>query len=337
MTQGFLTALAVGFLGTMIPRRTGTSPLTWTEIVFLAGALLLGPALAQLGEWRAAQACFAVVLGALLRFAVSRLASGSRTQKPPPPSFVLLPLAVLGGFTGAVLLAIGEPGGVSPKALLGAKQLVQQGMILGLILALAPMLAPIIVGGRPPHFSSEGRKARVTLNLGLGIVFLASFVLEAVGWTRWGLFVRGVVCTALLGDVAWGLRREIQQGVHRALFLISMGLIPLGLLAAALAPVRRIQLLHVTFIGGFALMALAVSVHVTMSHAMGGTASQRRPPLVILGGVFLLGSTAVRVAAENHPQHFFHALVLAASLWLACVVAWGAFLLKGVTTRQPKS
>src|ERR1022692_4014226 len=43
MTQGFLVAIAFGFLGTMLPRRTGAAPLTTVELLVPVAALVSVP------------------------------------------------------------------------------------------------------------------------------------------------------------------------------------------------------------------------------------------------------------------------------------------------------
>jgi uncharacterized protein involved in response to NO len=100
----FEIAFAAGFLFTAIPRRTSSPPPSWIALgtvtlglVFSAGAnLFLRP---DLGAWG-----YALSLATVAAFAVRRfLAFGGVAERRPPASFVLVPLALLSGISGAIL------------------------------------------------------------------------------------------------------------------------------------------------------------------------------------------------------------------------------------------
>src|SRR4029450_11771560 len=55
-------------------------------------------------------------------------------------------------------------------------------------------------------------------------------------------------------------------GWHRRLVWLSAWMIPAGYILASLFPLQVKAGLHVVFIGGFALMALSVGLHVTLAH-----------------------------------------------------------------------
>jgi uncharacterized protein involved in response to NO len=328
MTQAFLVALAVGFLGTMLPRRAKSAPLTRTELALLALALLAVPVAAWLDSVTSAEVAFLTVLGILGRYAVSALRRAvASAPRKPPPSFVLLPLGVGLGALGALLLIAGDRHLAGGWAFRLGRQLAQQGLLLGLLLALVPMLAPILAHGeaaREPDGAAATRQRGWYLLAGLALAL--SFPVEQWLSVRAGLGLRGLVCAGVFVLAGGLLRPGTRAGLHRWFFRVALWSVPLGLLAAGLAPGRRVQLEHVTYVGGLSLVAFAISAHVTMLHGGAAELADRRPALVFVAGGLTLAAALVRVGAEGSPEHYVGALVLAASLWLAAAVAWVAFL-----------
>ncbi|HEX8952518.1 MAG TPA: NnrS family protein, partial [Polyangia bacterium] len=101
MTQAFLVAVAAGFLGTMLPRRTGAAPLSPWELALLVGGLAAIPAALFFDRVALAELAYLVALGTLAGFALRRL---GRSKQAIPPSFVLIPFALVAGVAGALLL-----------------------------------------------------------------------------------------------------------------------------------------------------------------------------------------------------------------------------------------
>ncbi len=332
MTQGFLAALAVGFLGTMLPRRAGVAPMSTLALtvaglalVALAGALLAGSLLI-------AELAFLLVLAVLGRYLLA--AMRARTNpRPPPPSFVLLPLGALAGVGGAILLIISTR---TPSPLVYAlgRQLAQQGFMLLMIMAIAPMLAPVFAVGEAPADAPPARARALRLfHLAAGLVVLASFVVELKWSVRAGLLARGAVLAIELIGVGGGWRPRERSGVHRGLFRLALWLTPMGLIAAGLAPNARASLLHLTFVGGLALLALAVSVHVTLLHTGRDAQADRSSVLVTVAGGLTLVAAAVRIEAEHFGARYLDALVLAALFWLAATAAWALFVVPKLRAR----
>ncbi len=335
MTQGFLVALAVGFLGTMLPRRTRSAPLSGLELAVLAAALVAVPVAAYRGFVSLAEAAFLTVLVTLAQYVGRALQRGATTApRRPPPSFVLLPLGVLLGATGALLIILADLGMARTWAFLLGRQLAQQGLMLGLLLALVPMLAPIIAHGSAPEPDAHDAARARAWHLLAGLAFAASFPLELFGSQRAGLLLRGLVCGVEL-VVAGGLwRMGTKSGLHRWLFRLALWAVPLGLLAAGMVPERRVQLSHVTYVGGLSLVAFAVAAHVTMLHTGAEALAERRPLLVVLAGLLTVSAGLVRVGAEGAPEHYLGALTLAAVLWLAAAAMWAAFLVPRLLARR---
>lgn len=317
MTQGFLLAMAVGFLGTMLPRRTRTAPASTGELALFAGALTVGPGALLAGATELGEGVLIVAFVTLARFAVRRFRART-TPLALPPSFVFIPLALLLGVAGAVCAVVGVAW--APHWLGLGRSLAAQGMLFALVLAVAPMLVPVIVHGRPPGPTRSWR-----IDALIALLFAVTFVGEEWLSGSLALLARGVlVAVALTLAGVW--TPGTRPGLHRALFRLSLLLVPMGLVAAGLAPERRVSLLHLSYAGGLAILTLATTVHVTVSHTGRAWLADRRPWLVAISAVLLFGATIVRVGLDHAGPHYIDALVLAAALWLLGVIAWGAFI-----------
>jgi uncharacterized protein involved in response to NO len=315
MTQSSLAALAVGFLGTMLPRRTGCRPLSFVELGLLAAGLLAVPVSLELGSLVGAEAGFLVVLGTLVRFA-------SRKQGPLP-GLALVPAGVLLGALGAaLLLAVGLGAGGWAGTL--GRNLATQGMLLGMALGLAPMLSSIVVRDVP--LAGPPRRELLTT-----LLFVASFAVEEWLSIPGGLALRAAVAAYVVGRAGIP-RRPARRGLHRLLFQAAMMMIPLGLAAAALAPDRRISFLHITFVGGLSLLSLAVSVHVTALHTGRAAMADRNPWTIPAAAALVLVAGTIRLVAERVPSLYFVALTAASGLWLAGAILWASFVLRRKAT-----
>lgn len=209
-TQAFVIALALGFLLTAIPRRTQSAPATVAEIVALAGALFGVVVAATVDRWVVAEVAYVAMLAILLRFAVRRFRSGQGGRRPPA-AFVVLPIGLLHGFAGAVLLG-GYFAGVVESWAFGLGRLcVEQGVVLCLAIGAGNLVLPLMSGATPPaDLGSSPRETwRAVAFAGVGATVFASLVAETRGATFWAPVVRGVVVALALPD-----RRE--RGDRRA-------------------------------------------------------------------------------------------------------------------------
>ncbi len=323
MTQSFLVAVAVGFLGTMLPRRTGAAPLSRTEIAVTSTALLAVPVAALLGRLVVAQAAYLVVLGTLAQFALRRM---WRSSLPILPSFVLIPAALAAGVAGALLIATSAMGGPAWMLAVG-RSLVGEGVFLGLVLALAPLLTPAIChDGKAGDPAPDRQRRQRLLHGAVAALLLASFAVEHAASQRAGLLLRGaVVAGAVL--VAGVARPPTARGLHRWIYWLALVLLPIGLLAGGAWPALRVPFLHVTLIAGLSLLVFAVATHVVLVHTGREALAFRRPWPVAIVAVLVLAATALRASAELlFSSHYFEALLAASSLWLAGLVTWAAFL-----------
>ena len=334
MTQGFIVAIAFGFIGTMIPRRTGARPLGTLELLLPIAALVAVPLCLLAGWIAAAELAYLIVLATLVQFAVRRL---KRAARPPHPSFVFLPVGLAGGMAGAVLIASAMLGG-PPALLQPGRALAEEGFLLSLVLAMAPMLASQICHGRsPPNPSEAAYRRQRLLHLLAAALLFGSFAVQFAVSERAGMFLRGAVIAAEVAFACRAAQVPTVAGLHRRLFWCALLLVPVGELAAGVRPAYRVPLLHLTFIGGFSLMVFAVSFHVVFLHTGRDALARRRPwPVALVGGLVLLAAVARATAERLFASHYFEALATASSLWLFGALVWGTFLVRLIVQPTPE-
>jgi uncharacterized protein involved in response to NO len=336
--QGFMMCFAVGFLFTAIPRRTGTGPPAAWQMA-LAVAAPAGTAVAAWYQrWALSQACWLALVIVLVSFAVRRFLAAEAARRPPN-SFVWVPLSLLMGLVGSVLT--GAP------ALLGGgyfwahdlgRLLLLQGMFVGLVVGVGGMVLPLITCGDAPPDAAAGRRDHLVRlgHAGAAAALAASFWLEIFRSARAGLLLRAGIVLALLLLAGRIWRRPRVAGWHRRLVWISAWMIPAGYLLAAAFPLQKKAGLHVVFLGGFALMALSVGVHVTLAHGGHHGLLTGRPWQVPAYGGLLLAAALLRGLVDFDPRRFFLWLGASAAAFLAATVFWAWLVLPRAWREAPE-
>lgn len=326
--QGFLMAFAAGFLLTMIPRRTGTRPPATWEVAVGALSPLTTTIAAWYQQWHLAQAAWLVLALTLIAFAVERFTHASARRRPPN-GFVWIPLAFASGIVGSLLTGAGAMvGGDWFWLHTVGRGLVLQGMFVGLVLGVGGLAFPLMTRGvAPADGCSTARDRRIMAShaCGAAVLFL-SFWLEAMGGLRAALSLRCAVVSLVLVYSTELWRLPDQAGLNRWLIWIAGWMLPTGYLLAAITPERATAGLHVVFIGGFALLALAVATQVTLGHRGYRSSMLGRPwPVAVTG--LLIGVTLVaRVAMQFDPTRYLPWMTLASGCFLLATGVWLLFL-----------
>lgn len=325
--NAYLMGFILGFLMTALPRFASAPPSSTPELLAALG-LFAGQVLAAAGGWWvAAQACQVGLLVFLMVFAGRRFARRTGSAHPPT-EFVWVPIALLLGLTGSVLLGLGQ-GGFIPSYWLGlARPLAQQGFTLGIVLGVAGFMAPRLMGtavlpvGMTPQQVMAVRWRRIRWHMAAGAVFTGSFVLEGAGRVQSAYVLRALVLTGVLTWTTRWYRRPVAQETYARLLWMSLWMIVLGVWSAALWPAYRIAMLHAVFIGGLSLMTFSVGTMVILSHAGEGTALRRPMGIlrVVAAGVGI--AVVARIRADTQPETYFSWLAVASGAWLAAAIAW---------------
>ncbi len=315
--QGFELAFAAGFLMTSMPRfmeTPGTRPweLALGVLLLLSGAvgLYLGNSNWSLGGLLA-------TLLFLLVFAGRRFV---RRGDNPPPAFVFVAFGLVCGLAGVLLLR--WPATDFPQL---GQRLVEQGLLLGLIMAVGSHLGPRLLYGRREEPVTQGPEARRRLAVFAvgGLLLAGSFLVEAGGAVEAGRFLRAAVVTAHLLVVVGIYRLPARRRWHLYLLWLSFWCVPGGLWLDGLFPDHELQALHLTFVGGFGSMTLVIATRVIAAHCgFERYWDQNTWPLATLTLCFLL-ALLTRVTAEFFLDYYFGMLHMAAGYWLTGAVVWG--------------
>jgi uncharacterized protein involved in response to NO len=333
--QGFMTSIAVGFLYTFIPRRTGTAPPSRAEIVLGAAAPIAATLASWLEHWAIAQALWLGGIAFVAAFVLRRVHSSAGARRVPGV-FLWVPVALLSGIIGAVLVAMAAV--FDPREVPGVWQLgrglLLQGFMSGLIVGVGGTLLPTLLRGEPVLPSSSNARGEHVAQTVAALLFLASFPVEVLVAPRPGFALRAMVTGGVLAWVARLWRRPSAPGLHRWFIWISAWLLPAGYVMTAAAPSLRSAVLHVVFIGSFALMALSVSLHVALSHGGHPERLARWSWQTWSMGLLLLSAVVFRVLAGIDVAHLTRWLAPAAGAFLLGTIAWGSLVI-GAALRRP--
>lgn len=337
MIQGFELCFVLGFLLTAMPAFTrGERCRVWELGAALALALGFGVALAAGWDAFAHTAFTAAVL--LLAAAAFRRVRGAALAPAEEFGFVGLGLA-LGGLGGVLQLAAALGAWSDPAPNFGSR-LVSLGMVLSLVSGVGALLVPTFAGIRDPLVipgvaGAHQRRGRRGLYVVIGLGLAGAFALEAAGARAAGAWARAAAVTAMIAWV-WKLWRRPGHATRAAWSLWASGwLTALGLVMAAAMPLHAIAALHLTFVGGYGLLTLAIATRVVVSHGRHGLEVEEtlvsRPVVALLAA-----AVALRLAAEWTPAAgASHALGAAAACWVAAWLLWGWRMLPRVLAPAP--
>ncbi len=332
--QGFLICFALGFLFTMLPRRTESDPPSLPLLVVSFACPIGTTVAAGLELWSVAQAFWLVLLVAVFLFAWPRLRRGGRR---PPANFIWLIAALACGVVGSVLTGFGAamPGMWTLHEL--GRGLVLQGLFCCLVVGIGGFAVPLMTRGSAPRDLGSYRESSRDLALnGLGVLLLLlSFALEHYLALRLGYALRGVTMLLALLLSAQIHRPPNRPGLIRWLLFIGIWCAPLGYLVAAAVPRLGKGGLHVTFIGGFGLLALAVSSQVILGHGGYSKLQTGRPwPLAAMAAL-LLPALLARMLVDLDAPSVLQWLSWGALFFLTATGCWAAYLLPRLA-RQPR-
>ncbi len=335
--QGFLMCFAVGFLMTMVPRRTGSAPPAAWEVAVCAIAPVVTSVAAWNQAWHVSQAAWLALASTLVAFAVRRFLAAS-SRRRPPNGFVWIPASIGIGIVGAVLTGIGAAGPGAPFWLHDVGQgMVLQGMFVGLVLGVGGLAFPLMTRGQAPADAQGGAAdwSERILHLAAASVLVASFVVQETVSVRTAMLLRAAVVVSVLVFSVELWRRPDQPGANRWLVWAAGWCLPLGYLVAAAWPQYPSAGLHVVFIGCFATLSLAVGTQVTLGHGGYREIMLGRPWQVTGIAALMILALLARVLMEADRAHYFFWMGLASAAFLAAGGLWMVFLVpKMAVARQ---
>jgi len=324
MIEGLMGSFIIGFLGTAGPRLLDARPLGAVEIFALLALQLLSASLHLAQDQTAGDIVFLVLLLLFLGMMGTRAPTA---QDLPPPHFVLVIFGLFSAIIGILLIVAAKSitNGIFANQL--GVLLLNEGFVLFPILGVGAFFFPKLLGGGRPGpadlqiaATTWGKRAAIAALTGL--VIWASFVLEALGWTRTAAMLRGL--TTLFYFVALGRLFKKPGGppFMAQCFRLGALLLVAGLLLPAALPGYRVANLHLTFIGGFTIILFTVSTRVILGHSGHQHLFQKRLRFLIASLALLVLAMIARISADFIlPERNSH-LVYAAVIWLLATAVW---------------
>lgn len=276
-------------------------------------------------NWVISEIAYAALFVLLGQFALRRFL-GRAAGRRPPAAFVMVPIAAIQGFAGAILIAAAEFPDVPAWTSSLGRLMVEQGVFLCLAVGVGGLILPLMAGASPPSdldFSPREQWKALAYGLAGGAIF-ASLVLEQVGFERSGPIFRAIVVAIGLGLGGGAWRPPGKAGLHRKLVWLATWLMPIGLIASGLWPDYRVPALHILFIGGFSLLAFGVATHVALGHLNMEQLGFGRPPVVIILGATFIVALLARLTADASDTYFLH-LGWASAMWILGSAVWLVF------------
>ena len=327
--QGFLLLFAMGFLFTMIPRRTGTAPPSALELALAIAAPVLTSVAAWNQAWVLSQAGWLASCFLLVAFVLRRFVS-STARRRPPTSFVWIPVALLLGISGSLMTGAASALGEQWMGLhnLG-QQFVLQGVFVSLILGVGGLALPMMTRGTAPADAEFNARDALALagHLLAAAALVGSFVVQQKVSVSAGCGLRAVVIATefLLTHELW--RLPSLPGWNRRVVWLAAWCVPLGFAVAAVFPEYYQGGLHIAFVSGFAMLTLAVSTHVILGHGDRTDLLNGQPWQVGSLATLMIAATASRVAMTVQPLHRDAWMATAAFFFLSATALWAGFLL----------
>lgn len=337
MIEGFELGFVSGFLLTALPGLTHGERCRPGELAIAALAQVSFGALALAGRLPAAHAAAFVGVALLAAAAVRRARPG---RGAPPEEFAFVGLGLALGLAGTGLAAAfgdAAPFGLPARF---AERLISLGMVLSLVLGVGGLLVPTFTGMRDPleipgiarPHQRPPRRAFLAI---VAAALVGAFALEALGRPVAGAWLRAAAAGAIV-LLVWKLFRAPGRRDRSAFAMWGSGwLVLAGLVLAALLPRLPLLGLHVTFVGGFGLLTLAIATRVVVAHGGYGLSDE---PVVL--GRWLVPAVALalllRVAAELVPARAGALLALAGAAWAAAWLGWLARALPRMLRHAPE-
>ncbi|HSH09089.1 MAG TPA: NnrS family protein, partial [Oceanipulchritudo sp.] len=175
-----------------------------------------------------------------------------------------------------------------------------------------------------------------TLFAGLcGLILIASFIMEAVGWLRTAYLLRAAVLLIYFLVEVPAFRQFGPAGSLATAVRIALVSLPLSYLLMAVWPLYQTSLAHLLFITGFSLLAFAVATWVMLGHS--GQSSQAKQPLwaIRFMVLFLIGAMLTRVIADWLPEIRYTHYAYASAAFLVAAIIWAIRFLPAVRRPDP--
>ena len=103
-----------------------------------------------------------------------------------------------------------------------------------------------------------------------------------------------------------------------------------GFIIIALWPAFRVSMLHLTLIGGFAVVTFTVATRVVFGHSGNLEKLRERNSWMLVAVALMLLGMATRMSGDFWPEIMVSHYNWGAAIWMAGVLVWSSFVLPKV-------
>jgi uncharacterized protein involved in response to NO len=337
MTYGLFGGFIAGFLGTAMPRMLSAKPFRRGEVI---GLVLLHSALVgflAFGKVAAGSVCLLLFILSFFACVAIRISARKDT---PPPGFVLVGLAALCVTAGAVLSILQDYYELDAYWITVQRLLSSQGFVLLPILGIGPFILPRFFGMQSAHDFPEALVPgkdwwkKAAMALAAGVLIIVSFFIEAGGGYRLGHALRFVTTLVYLYlEMPFHRAPKAGNALGATIRVAFISLLA-GFLAVAFFPEYRVSLLHLTLIGGFAMITFVVATRVVFGHSGNIHLLKKRNRWLLVSAGLMLFGMATRISGDFWPKVLISHYSYGAILWIAGVLVWSAFVLPKVLVTE---
>ncbi|HEY6225882.1 MAG TPA: NnrS family protein [Verrucomicrobiae bacterium] len=332
MAHGLFGGFIFGFLGTAMPRMLSARPLRGFEVAPMLAIYLASVGAYAFSNMRIGNALFLALIAA---FAICMAPRIRERKDTPPPGFILVAFSLLSVTAGSILTLL-ETTESSLFFITLERLLTYQGFVLLPILGIGPFILPRFFGLSSAHDFPEsltptrGWAAKAALATAAAAAIIVTFFMEAHGSLRLAYAIRFAAVLAYIILEFPFKSAPAARNVFGATIRVAVIGIVSGFLAIAFYPGYRVGLLHLTLIGGFAVITFVVATRVLFGHSgnLGHLKGRNRWFLIALG--LMLFGMATRISGDFWPKIMASHYIYGAILWIVGVLLWAVYALPKV-------
>lgn len=319
MFFSFIWSYVAGFLMTAIPKMTRTESPKTVELFFAIFMVILQWVLNLRNETLLSIYLYLIQILFLLFFILRRI---RHRQQIPFEGFVFIPFAFLSAFVGAWFFISSQNQNYQLFYFFSG-----QAFILNLICGLGSRLIPVITrvpAAIPPDVNTV--KTKYLEFFIMAVLLNSSFYIEFLVNPQIGNFLKALVLIFIAIKnfkllLPPATRSFLGWGIRSSILLMILGYVGLGLTSEISLP-----LLHLVYIGGFALITLMISTRVTLAHGPQNTAPELDSKAIVMTFLFFGLAALFRVFAGTSLTSLF--LSLSIFLFIAALLTWSIRFLK---------
>jgi uncharacterized protein involved in response to NO len=341
MADGFFGGVIFGFLGTALPRVLGVPTLGLRNVLILLACHIAMSTAFVLGKNLLGDAIFFCLLASFLTLLGLHF---NKRDDLPPPGFSLVLLALICATAGSILSVVaGFNEELDPRWLILQKLLSYQGLVLLPILGVGGFLLPRFFGLPPKRDLPESRspspewKRSAAIALLVGLTIVATFILEALGWPRLSEAIRfSTSLLFILAEIPVFKFGHVRNSLAMSL-RIAFALLLAGFFCLIFFPAYRVALLHLTLIGGFAIITFTVATRVILGHSGHGQllTQPNRWFWAVIG--ILLFAMLTRISGDFWPKITATHYTYGALLFALAVAIWSIRVLPKVLLAEDET